>query len=185
MKYFLKILIVFTIIGTFGNKTFSQTTNDSIPNLKDKLFFGGDFGLSFGAVTYIELSPAIGYRLTDKLSAGVGVIYKYISSKNYYSTYSFSTSIYGGKMFANYMVTNNFFPHVEFEVLSLEHKYFDFLGNYPDDGRYLYESLFVGAGYRYPIGKNSYITTVLLYNINHSSNSFYPSPYVWRLGFNF
>ena len=183
--YFIKILVIFLIIGSFGNNLFSQTPDEKNFELSDRIFFGGDFALMFGTLNYIEISPRIGYRLSDELSAGVGVIYKHISSRNYYSTVSFSTSIFGGNMFANYMITENIYPHIEFEVLSLERKYFDYIGGFPENGRYFYESLFVGAGYKYPIGANTFITTTFLYNLNHTSNSPYDSPYVWRVGVNF
>src|SRR5690625_7764740 len=40
---------------------------------KEKLFFGGNIGLSFGSMTYINLSPLIGYRFSKMLSAGIQI----------------------------------------------------------------------------------------------------------------
>jgi hypothetical protein len=73
--------------------------------------------------------------VTSRLSSGLGATYKYLSYRDYnYDRHE--TSIYGGKMFANYMVTQNIFPHAEVELLSLEKKYFDFLNNFPSEGRF-------------------------------------------------
>lgn len=43
--------------------------------LLDRLRLGGSFGLGFGYVTNINLSPMAGLNITDKLVGGVGVTY--------------------------------------------------------------------------------------------------------------
>ena len=54
---------------------------------KSKLFFGGNFGLSFSNYyTLINVSPQIGYRFNDYLAAGAGVNFIY-SSEKYYDAY--------------------------------------------------------------------------------------------------
>ena len=183
MRYSLRIYFLLLLIVTYS-AVFSQS-DEPKESFKDKVFFGGGFGMFFGTTNYIELSPLVGYRITNELSAGIGITYQYISRKNHPIYVDFNTSVYGGRIFANYLITDNFFPHAEFEVLSLEYKYFDNAPGRPENGRYFYESIFVGAGYRFPVGKSSYITTMLLYNLNYTESSSYDQPYVWRMGFNF
>ncbi len=48
---------------------------------KEKLFLGGNFGLSFGDFTNINISPQLGYRFNQFLAAGMGINMQMISIK--------------------------------------------------------------------------------------------------------
>ena len=48
---------------------------------KSKLFVGGNFGLSFGDYTLVNVSPQLGYRFNQFLAAGAGVNFLYSSVK--------------------------------------------------------------------------------------------------------
>lgn len=53
---------------------------------KSKLFFGGNFGLSFGDFTIINVSPQIGYRFNQYFAVGAGPKFQYSSFRyRYYS----------------------------------------------------------------------------------------------------
>jgi hypothetical protein len=52
---------------------------------KEKVFVGGNFGLSFGSYTLINVSPQIGYRFTDHFAAGTGLNFQYVSLKEKYT----------------------------------------------------------------------------------------------------
>lgn len=49
---------------------------------KEKIFIGGNFGLSFGNYTLINVSPQVGYRFNKTLAAGAGLNLLYSSQKN-------------------------------------------------------------------------------------------------------
>src|SRR4030043_1944221 len=66
----------------------------------DRLFFGGNFGLMFGTITNIEISPLVGYYITPKLAAGTGIRFEYFREKGYYEPYH--TIIWGGNIFSRY-----------------------------------------------------------------------------------
>jgi hypothetical protein len=163
------------------------------PSPKERIFFGGNLGLVFGTVTHIEVSPMVGYYLTPRLSAGVGVIYEYFRNRYYLPN---GTNIYGGNVFASYMIIRNineFIPigsnfgiyaRVEQEALSLERKYFDPFSLQTGD-RYLLHSTLVGGGLRVPAGKRSAMTLSVLYNLNESSGSRYINNPIIRVGFEF
>ena len=87
-------------------------------NFLDKVFVGGNVGLQFGTVTFVEVSPLVGYRFTDKISAGIGITYEYYHYQDRY--YDFKTNVYGGRVFGRYNFTENLFGHVEYEYLNLE-----------------------------------------------------------------
>jgi hypothetical protein len=48
---------------------------------KERLFMGGNFGLSFGDFTFLNLSPQLGYRFSDLFAAGFGINGQYVGVK--------------------------------------------------------------------------------------------------------
>ena len=140
-----------------------------------RFFTGGGLGLQFGSYTYIAVSPILGYRFTDKFSGGVGATYIYLEDR----AYDFSTSVYGGKVFAEYDVFRGIAPHVEYEWLNLE--VFDTRLN--RRRRLNVDSFLIGASYTQAIGEHSGIYIMLLYNLMENIYSPYENP-VLRIGFN-
>lgn len=63
----------------------AQERTDSLRTRKgldpSRIFFGGNFGLTFGNFTFINVSPQVGYRVTPTFSAGGGVNFIYQSDK--------------------------------------------------------------------------------------------------------
>src|SRR6185369_4201295 len=59
----------------------------------DKIYIGGNFGLEFGTRTIINVSPQIGYRLTDKFVPGIGLTYIYYNYRYPGSSSRYETSI--------------------------------------------------------------------------------------------
>ncbi|CAG5012876.1 hypothetical protein DYBT9275_05266 [Dyadobacter sp. CECT 9275] len=147
----------------------------------DRVRLGGSFGLSFGTVTNVNLSPMAGYELTEKLVAGVGVTGMYFRSR-YYDINDF---YYGGRAFMMYQL----FPMVnvigEFEGMNV-------IGSYQK--RQWLGSPLIGAAYSQPIGGRfiKYAHLTILYNLNYNNQidqysgqnlSPYSSPFVFRVTF--
>ncbi|MBK7910954.1 MAG: hypothetical protein KA193_12825 [Bacteroidia bacterium] len=145
----------------------------------DRVFFGGNFGLQFGTQTIIEIAPIVGYRLTDRLAAGVGGKYIYYRYRS--APFEYSTNMYGGSVFARYNILENLFAYTEYEILNLDAP--DPLNPYRLR-RTNVTSVFVGGGYRQMLGNNSSLNLMLLYNLNESTNSPYQNPII-RIGFGF
>src|SRR5688572_11858407 len=78
-------------------------------NFSDRLFFGGNFGLQFGSYTYVDISPMVGYKITERLAAGVGATYIYYSVDDHVYNLNYKTHIYGGSIFSRFRVTEQFF----------------------------------------------------------------------------
>ncbi len=165
------------------------------PTLRERIFFGGNFGLQFGTVTNIEISPLAGIYLTPRLAVGPGIRYEYYKS-NYPGFVPYETHIYGGTVFARYMVIKNlseaiglglnfgFFGHAEYEMLSLESRYFE-IGAPPNaEGRFNLHSVLLGGGIYQPIGRRAGFLLMVLWNLNETVNSPYSNP-IFRIGFNF
>jgi hypothetical protein len=145
-------------------------------SFRDRVFVGGNIGFQFGTVTFAEVSPLIGYRFTDKISAGIGATYQYYKYKD--PTYQLETNVYGGRVFARYFFTDYLFAHAEYEHLNLE------AYNSRPKKRVDVESLLVGGGYFQRISdSNSGIYIMLLYNLTESIYTPYSNPIV-RIGVN-
>lgn len=153
-----------------------QKEKNKIP-FKDRIYIGGNLGLQFGNETYIDISPLVGYKFTEKVTAGAGITYIYYRYKDSY--YNYNTSIYGGRIFGRYFFIPSLFAHAEVELLNME------LFNTSSYEYYRKNiiSPFVGGGYIQRIGSNSGIYLMLLYNLNDSAESPYSNPIV-RIGFN-
>ena len=168
-------------------------------SFRDRLFFGGSFGLMIGSLTDIEISPIVGYYITPRWSAGIGVTYEYYNNKYHWIDLRtriperFETHIWGGRLFTNYVIVNNvndwiplglnfrIFAHVEYEGLSYEKKFLDYYAT----GREILNSFLVGGGLRFPMGKRSSMNLTLLWNLNSNLYEYYGNGPIIRLSFNF
>jgi len=144
---------------------------------RDRLFFGGGLGLSFGSVDYVEIAPLVGYQLSPQASVGGSLIFRYRNDDRYRE--SLSTTDYGGSLFGRYHVWNPLFVHAEAEYLSFEYIRFD-LSTERDN----FTSLFVGPGVNWPIGGRTSMFALALYNLAYDSGepSPYDSPWIIRFG---
>ena len=160
------ILLVFLLVPVFAS---AQESDDTArKRFSERIFFGGNIGLQFGTVTFIDVSPLIGYELTEKLSAGVGATYLYYRYRDRFN--DFSTNIYGGRVFSRYNILENIFAHTEYEVLNLEA--FDL------EKRINVTSILVGGGFRQQLGGRTYLNLLILWNINESAYSPYRNPII-------
>jgi hypothetical protein len=147
-----------------------------------RIYFGGNMGAQFGNITYVDVSPLVGYMVTAKFSVGIGVTYRYLK----YKQIDYQTSIYGGRLFARHNISLMKLPlflYGEYENLNYEYVTFT---NPPDytTRREWVPSLFVGGGLFQPIGRRAGFTMMALYNLIYDEQrSPYNSPWVFRVGF--
>lgn len=134
--------------------------------LKDKIYFGGNVGLSFGSYTMIGIYPMVGYKLTPKLSAGIKLAYEYIQDKRY--TTDYETSNYGGSLFARYRVFQPIYLHAEYATLNYELYSFD-----GSSEREWIPFVLVGAGFSKSIGGNTWVNAQVLFDVLQSDKSPY------------
>lgn len=151
---------------------------------KDRLLFGGNFGLQFGNVTFVDLSPLVGVKVWKGLQAGIGITYQYLNVSDAGARYE--THTYGGRIFARYIVWRGLFAHAEFEMLNLDcydRGLFAISGQVELQRIWLPGAL-VGGGYYQPIGQRFGTSILILVNLLQNECTPYASP-VFRLGFNF
>lgn len=165
---------------------------------KSKLIFGGGFTLNAGNGFFVGgLSPIVGYKISDKFSAGIGLSYLYYYEKMFFESssnkvyeYKFKTSVYSGSLWGRYLIWDNIFAHVEPQVVSREvvqvgSAYID----QNDNVQFARERLWtpcvlVGAGIRQPITDRLSIVGLILYDVLQDPNSPYRRSLDIRFGVN-
>jgi hypothetical protein len=174
------VFLLLTLFGLFYSvQAFSQREIDEemSPPLRDRLYYGGNFGMSFGTITFIDVSPLVGAMITNKFSGGAGATYQYFNDTRFVGGES---SLYGGRVFGRYNVFPNFFAHTEYEMLN-----FDLFNMATETFRREWvPGFFIGAGYFAPFGNRGGANFTFLYNLMFDNRrSPYNEPYVIRIGF--
>lgn len=142
--------------GQRGEKA-DEKQEQQKPDWKDRLFVGGNMGLQFGDITFINASPVLGYRLSNDRSVAVGGIYQYIRNNRIDA----SSSLYGGRAWFRQVLFQGIFFQTEYQ--SINHRIRDPVSF--GDRRVFTSALFVGGGYRSRIGANSYIALTVLWDV--------------------
>jgi len=180
LKKFFSFLFILLCLQSFAQQDSVRTPPQqpqSNQSFWDNAFTGGNAGLQLGSIELINVSPLLGYKLTDQFSVGVGATYEYENVQE--PPYNFVSSVYGGRIFAEYMIFDNIFLHGEYEMLNIP--FIDYFSN-----RTTLSSVLVGGGYSQPIGEKSSYDIMILFDVTQSSYSIYPSNYpILRAGFNF
>jgi hypothetical protein len=190
MKAIGKFILAFSLVLMI----FQESKGQDEEYLKGRFFLSPDFGLMFGSTTRIEISPAFGYYLNDRLGIAGGFVYEYYKqSGNYFSNYE--TSIYGPKAFARFTLIKNlgeFLPiessfqilaHIEYESLSLDEKYFS-RNITPGEGRFWYSTALIGGGISQSGSGRIKLNALILWDVDANSISPYNNP-IFRLGIQF
>lgn len=170
------IVILNSSLVAFAQEESSREERSS-GDFWEKITVGGNFGLQFGSVTYIDLSPMVGYRFTDKFTAGPGFTYRYLKYRGYEAS-----SIYGGSFFARHLIGSQFFAQAQYESLSSE--YLTFVNQEPYFKREWVSGLFIGGGLYQPLGRRGAVLLSAMYNLMYDNiKSPYNSPWVLNVGF--
>ncbi|MBN1159053.1 MAG: hypothetical protein JXA61_06695 [Bacteroidales bacterium] len=169
----------------------SSSEREKVP-FAQRLVFGGDIGLSFGTITYIKLAPVVGYRITDRLTAGLGPIYIFEKYKNY----NLQTSTYGGKATLSFTIIRgsggsgvlgigDIVLHAENELINVEPLYVNPNPFYYDFGERLWiDNLLVGGGLSQTLGGSLGISMFILWDVTQNPYSPYNNPVI-KFGFYF
>ena len=162
----------------------------SVSETGDRLFFGGNFGLSFGNSTFVNLSPIVGYRINDHFSAGGGVnfIYSAFTTRDQYGNklYTDSYGTAGIGIFGRVYPTRSLFAQVRPEMNYVWGK-INYYGSNPSERTYpgkLVPSLLVGGGVAMPTGHGAILLS-LQYDVVQDNRSPYGTKPFVSVGFNF
>ncbi|MGE5518823.1 MAG: hypothetical protein ACM3VS_02770 [Candidatus Dadabacteria bacterium] len=186
-----RIRIVVVIVAVFSSLVvFSQDSVVHRGLRKENFFVGGNFGLTFGRYTLINVSPQLGYRFNKYVAAGVGLNLLYISDKEkdlYGNDYrKVVQGVTGINLFgrvyplqylmfqvqpeANYIFGKQIFYQPTRETYNLDAE--------------IVPSLLMGGGFVMPSERASLIIS-LMYDVLQDKNSPYGTKPVVNVGYNF
>lgn len=178
-----------------------------------KLIFGGGLGFGFGyGVLALSVSPIVGYRISDRFSAGFRLGYQYNWIKNGQSYINgvsaaidypnLNYHIIAPGLWTRFIVWNNIFLHAEYEPNIFTYKKYE--TSYLSPGyttKRVWDHancLLLGLGLRQPISDNASLVILVSYDvlqnipsnmrIDGGGNEYSISPYAnrvdFRIGFN-
>lgn len=181
------MLCLTTLLGTGQEK---DTTGKTRGFQKEKLFFGGNFGLTFGDYTLINISPQIGYRFTKTFAAGVGINAQYVGYKerDIYTNNVYrkvSQGVTGLNVFGRLYPVNQFFLQLQPEanyIFGKQTYYQPTKEEYKLDAM-IVPSLLAGGGAALPAGRGAFIISVF-YDVLQDKNSPYGKKPVYNFGYN-
>ena len=168
------IMILLTLCLSSYSQDDHEGSLKGVP-FKERLFYGGGIGLQFGTLTLIDISPLIGYKITNRIGIGISPTYKYYRYKSYYGNdIDLKTNVFGGSVFARCYLYQGLFAQTEYEYLRYNNNNPISSGKSSSD----FWSFFVGGGYSQPIGGRASMYILLLYNLNDTPESPYTNPVV-------
>jgi len=162
--------------------------NMNKPPLTQRLTYGGSFGLQFGTITNIEVSPLIGVWLLPRLVVVAG------PSWQYYKDPFDRTSLYGGRAFGRFMFVQDlneilplglslgFYVHAEYEALSLDADFWN--PGLPQNTRIWEHNSLAGLGISQRLGMRSSFNISFLWSVTESEYQLYTNPEI-RIDFLF
>jgi len=180
-------LVIVLFMSSFSDLK-AQRERDEKPPLRERMFFGGNFGLQFGTITNIQIAPIVGVWVLPRVAIAGGPEF------TYYKDHYYQTNIYGGKVYTEFILLkdlNNMLPvgihsgiflHLEDEILNLESALWK---NSPDlNGRFYLNTVLFGGGISQQIGARSSMNFTLLWTLTPSVYTIYSNPEI-RVSFNF
>lgn len=183
----MKNLLILTLILAASTAGFSQEQPEPVKNDgfdKSRLFFGGNFGLSFGSnLTLINISPQVGYRFTETFAAGAGV--NFISS-SFKDSYSKTSQTYAGlNIFGRVYPIRQILLQAQPELNYSWGKYKEYGSGYTYnlEGKFV-PSLILGAGAAIPTGSGAFII-MAQYDVIQDPRTPYGKNVFYNFGYNF
>jgi hypothetical protein len=155
----------------------------------DRLFFGGNFGMSFGDYTFINITPQVGYQFNRYLSAGGGISFigtaftqrDFNGNKLYKDSYnSAGLNVFGRVHPIPFLFLQ---AQPEYNYTWGKTKFYNGQSELKLDGEFV-PVLLLGAGAVIPAGRGSFIA-MLQYNVIDNDRSVYGNRPFVSFGFNF
>lgn len=179
------LMIAFLSVALFS---FSQEEEEKEKEKgfhRENMFVGGNFGLTFGNYTLINVSPQLGYRFSKLFAAGMGVNLQYVSIKQKDwngNTYAkTSQGVTGLNIFGRVYPIKQFMLQLQPEANYIFGK--EILYNYDPrqentlDAR-IVPSLLAGGGLVLPSGRGAFIASVFFDVLQNSSSPYGNRPII-------
>lgn len=178
-------LLICILLVLFFNASAQDEPQSDKGFKKENLFVGGNFGLTIGDFTLINISPQVGYQFSRRLAAGVGINGQYISRKWYDGV---------GEVRAKYGIVGlNIFGRLQptdFLMVQVQPEANYSFGNLTAGGitnkedAVIVPSLLLGGGLVMPSGRGSLIASVF-FDVLQRPRSPYGNRPIYNVGYNF
>jgi hypothetical protein len=186
-----KLIILLFAIAAISQYSMAQDEREESPKGfdKSKLFFGGNFGLSFSSYsTLVNVSPQIGYRFNKYLAAGGGPNFIYYSQKYvgisgndlYRENFGYAGLNIFGRVYPIEQVFLQLQPEANYSWGKI--KFYDGSKDEKLDGK-IVPSLLAGAGGAIPAGSGAFIIMVQ-YDLLQQQRSPYGNRAFFSFGYN-
>ncbi len=188
MRSLLQVTLILLWVLSASRPLSGQNVRQEKPPLRERIFFGGSFGLQFGTLTNIEVSPTVGIWLLPRLAVAGGPNF------TYFKYYDNKTTMYGGKFYSQFVLLqdlNNVLPvgihtgiflHLEDEMLNLESAFWQ---TPPfSSERFTVNTILFGGGISQQLGRRSSMNVIVLWALQDSGYAIYDNPEI-RISFNF
>jgi hypothetical protein len=134
-----------------------------------KTFFGGGFGFGYGDLSWVEIWPVLGYRVSKSITAGVEGLYRVREDDR--TANDITATDYGVSPFVRVNLARGLFIQAEYEFLSYE-----YVDTSLGTDRDTYDSFLMGVGLSRPMGGHAAFVVSAFYNFSWSDDELY-SPY--------
>mgnify|MGYP001556863353 CR=1 FL=1 len=189
MKKLLFLVLLVAAIGKFSHAQDENKNEKKKGFDKSKLFVGGNFGMTFGDYTLINVSPQLGYRFNQYLAAGAGINFQYVSLKerDYYTgdpIDRISQEVIGMNIFGRVYPIRQLMLQAQPELNYVfgKIKYYDGTPSTNIDAS-IVPSLLLGGGVVFPAGNGGFIISVF-YDVLQKPNSPYSDKPFFNFGYN-
>lgn len=170
----------FALIFTVNLFTATFTSASEFPD-KQRVFYGGGIGATFGDVQYFEISPMVGVNINPRTAVGLSFLYRYRKDTRYKE--DLSTNDYGATLFGRFHLTPNLYLQAEYEYLTYEYYRYNIFTNTSIKESDDFSSFLAGGGFSAPIGGRASMFVTALYNFSYDDpNSPYSEPIQLRFG---
>lgn len=140
-----------------------------------RFFFGGDFQLLPGDPFGIDVAGLAGYRVANRISAGLAasIRYEFEESENFMPDFT-KEPVYGGRAYVQYKAIKSFFIQGETEAANV----------YNESAQKIWEfNYLAGIGRTMSIKDKLNLNVTFLYHINNKGSYAHDRPFVIRIGF--
>ncbi|UPK69244.1 hypothetical protein [Chitinophaga filiformis] len=188
MKRLLLCFLLLTAVQLVHAQYYKTDTTRKKEFDASRLIVGGSMGLAFGDYTNINISPLVGYRISQLFAAGLAINAQYGSERfrDYYGNTGQRNqySIFGGGVWGRVYPLDFLFIHIqpEYNHINLKSTYYDTDPKTVVKDSYGVSSLLMGGGYTQPIGGNAAFSIMALYDVLQDSRSPYQNGLILRVG---
>jgi len=175
MKRLLLILIILSSnLSAFGSSPITNSVDISKLSLNpskkmNRVFTGGDVGITFGDYTEIRISPLIGYRFSPEIFGGSKFVYRHSWDKVNQGTSNETTiqrNDFGGNVFLQYNPIKEFYLKSEFSYQSYKSS-----TTQNTSEKIWVPFLFLGGGYTKYLSSNVFFNAGIKVDVLNDKNS--------------